>query len=114
MPIIAVTMNNVQITCVNEQHKVVIVHFLEQIQLYVDEITHNDEDYDVFLNVLIELIRKSNENVIFSFLGEEYLDRWVSELPMTVYYAVVGYMHIIEVNFMDFIDTTDKLNILVA
>ena len=104
---------NVKIMCVNDKHELVIVYFLEQIQQYVDEITENDEDFDVFLNVLIELIAKSNENVIFSFLGAEYTEKWLSELPMTVYLAVVGYMHLIDVSLMDLIDTTEKLNNLV-
>jgi hypothetical protein len=113
LPIIAVMDENVKIMCVNDKHELVIVYFLEQIQQYVDEITENDEDFDVFLNVLIELIAKSNENVIFSFLGAEYTEKWLSELPMTVYFAVVGYMHLIDVSLMDLIDTTEKLNNLV-
>jgi len=104
---------NVKIMCVNDKHELIIVYFLEQIQQYVDEITEHDEDFEVFLNVLIELIAKSNENVIFSFLGAEYTEKWLSELPMTVYFAVVGYMHLIDVSLMDLIDTTEKLNNLV-
>ena len=104
---------NVKIMCVNDKHELIIVYFLEQIQHYVDEITEHDEDFEVFLNVLIELIAKSNENVIFSFLGAEYTEKWLSELPMTVYFAVVGYMHLIDVSLMDLIDTTEKLNNLV-
>ena len=104
---------NVKIMCVNDKHELIIVYFLEQIQHYVDEITEHDEDFEVFLNVLIELIAKSNENVIFSFLGAEYTEKWLSELPMTIYFAVVGYMHLIDVSLMDLIDTTEKLNNLV-
>tara|TARA_R100000781_G_C4076408_1_gene126241 strand:- start:599 stop:1027 length:429 start_codon:yes stop_codon:yes gene_type:complete len=113
LPIIAVMDENVKIMCVNDKHELIIVYFLEQIQQYVDEITEHDEDFEVFLNVLIELIAKSNENVIFSFLGAEYTEKWLSELPMTVYFAVVGYMHLIDVSLMDLIDTTEKLNNLV-
>lgn len=104
---------NVKIMCVNDKHELIIVYFLEQIQQYIDEITKDDEDYDVFLNVLVELIAKSNENVIFSFLGSDYTEKWLSELPMTVYFAVVGYMHLIDVSLHDLIDTTEKLNNLV-
>lgn len=105
---------NIKLMCVNDEHQFIIVHFLEQIQQYVDEITKDDDDYDVFLNVLIELIAKSNENVIFSFLGGDYTEKWLNELPTTVYFAVVGYMHLIDVSLIDLIDTTEKLNNLVA
>tara|TARA_R110002020_G_scaffold290128_2_gene505582 strand:- start:17771 stop:18163 length:393 start_codon:yes stop_codon:yes gene_type:complete len=106
--------DKVEIMCVNKRHQFVITHFLEQAQQYVDEITINDEDFDIFLNVLMELIAKSNENVIFSFLGGEYTDKWLKELPMTVYFAVVGYMHLIDVSLFDLIDTTERLNNLVS
>ena len=33
---------------------------------------------------------------------------------MTVYYAVVGYMHLIQVDLHDLIDTTEKLNNLIG
>ena len=105
--------DKVKIMCVNEVHQDSIVYFLEQIQLYVDEITKKDEDFDVFLNVLEELIRKSNENVIFSFLGGDYTKKWLTELPMNVYYAVIGYMSLIKVGLCDLINTTEKINNLV-
>ena len=100
--------------CINEEHELILVHFLEQIQGYMDEITEDDEDYDVFLNVLRELIDKSNKSVIFFFLGEDYAQKWIQELPTTIYYAVVGYMHLIQVGLMELIDTTEKLNNLVG
>ena len=103
-----------KIMCINEEHELILVHFLEQIQGYMDEITEDDEDYDVFLNVLRELIDKSNKSVIFSFLGEDYAQKWIQELPTTIYYAVVGYMHLIQVGLMELIDTTEKLNNLVG
>lgn len=100
--------------CINEEHELILVHFLEQIQGYMDEITEDDEDYDIFLNVLGELIDKSNKSVIFSFLGEDYAQKWIQELPTTVYFAVVGYMHLTQVGLMELIDTTEKLNNLVG
>ena len=103
-----------KIMCINEEHELILVHFLEQIQGYMDEITEDDEDYDVFLNVLRELIDKSNKSVIFFFLGEDYAQKWIQELPTTIYYAVVGYMHLIQVGLMELIDTTEKLNNLVG
>lgn len=103
----------IKIVVANDSHHLAIVHFLEQIQVYMDEITKDDEDYLVFVNVLTELIEKSNNEVIFSFLGGDYADKWINQLPMTVYYAVVGYMHLIDVDLMDLIDTTEKLNNLV-
>jgi hypothetical protein len=105
---------DIEIMCANKTHQFIIVHFLEQIQQYIDEITEKDEDYDIFINVLQELVRKSNEDVIFSFLGADYTEKWINQLPMTVYYAVVGYMHLIDVSLMDLIDTTEKLNNLVG
>ena len=99
-----------KIMCANKTHQGIITYFLEQIQNYIDEITEDDLDFDIFLNVLQELIRKSNEDVIFAFLGAEHEERWLKSLPMTVYYAVIGYMHLISV---DLIDTTEKLNNLV-
>ena len=57
-----------KVMCINEEHELILVHFLEQIQGYMDEITEDDEDYDIFLNVLGELIDKSNKSVIFSFV----------------------------------------------
>jgi len=99
--------------CANQGHKTVLVHFLEQIQNYIDEITENDEDFEMFLNVLEELIEKSNDDVVFSFLGGEYTEKWMKTLPMTVYYAVIGYMHMIDVTLLDLIDTTERLNNLV-
>ena len=104
----------IKIMCANKTHQEVIVHYIEQIQLYIDDITQKDEDYDVFINVLTELVEKSNKNVIFSFLGGEYTKAWLTELPTTIYYAVVGYMHLIEVSLLDLIDTTEKLNYLVS
>ena len=104
---------DIKLMCANRTHQHVIVHFIEQIQLYIDEITENDEDFEMFSNVLRELIEKSNKNVIFSFLGGEFTEKWIFELPMTIYYAVVGYMHLIQVSLMDLIDTTEKLNNLV-
>ena len=104
----------IKIMCANRRHQEVIVHFLEQIQLYVDEITKDDEDFVVFINVLEELVRKSNKNVIFSFLGGNFTQDWMSELPTTVYYAVVGYMHLIQVGLHDLMDTTEKINNLVG
>ena len=97
----------IKIMCANKTHQEVIVHYIEQIQLYIDDITQKDEDYDVFINVLTELVEKSNKNVIFSFLGGEYTKAWLTELPTTIYYAVVGYMHLIEVSLFDLIDTTE-------
>ena len=103
-----------KVMCINEEHELILVHFLEQIQGYMDEITEDDEDYDIFLNVLGELIDKSNKSVIFSFLGEDYAQKWIQELPTTVYFAVVGYMHLTQVGLMELIDTTEKLNNLVG
>lgn len=102
-----------KIMCANKTHQGIITYFLEQIQNYIDEITEDDLDFDIFLNVLQELIRKSNEDVIFAFLGAEHEERWLKSLPMTVYYAVIGYMHLISVDLMVLIDTTEKLNNLV-
>ena len=99
--------------CANDHHQKVIVHFFEQIQNYVDEITEDDEDFVVFINVLMELVEKSNEDVIFSFLGGDYREKWLKSLPMMVYYSVVGFMHMIDVSLFDLIDTTEKLNNLV-
>tara|TARA_R100000482_G_scaffold124933_2_gene80044 strand:+ start:3339 stop:3719 length:381 start_codon:yes stop_codon:yes gene_type:complete len=96
--------------CANNRHELVIVHFIEQIQDYIDKITKNDEDFVVFINVLSELVRKSNEDVIFSFLGGDYQEKWLKGLPMMIYYAVVGYMHMIDVSLLNLIDTTEKLN----
>tara|TARA_Y100000401_G_C8315671_1_gene222254 strand:+ start:927 stop:1325 length:399 start_codon:yes stop_codon:yes gene_type:complete len=107
-------MNDIKVMCVNKTHEYIIVHFLEQIQLYIDDITDKDEDFDVFSNVLRELVAKSNNNVIFSFLGGHFTEDWINQLPMTVYYAVVGYMHLIRVDLHDLIDTTEKLNSLIG
>lgn len=104
---------DIQIMCANKTHELIIVYFLEQIQIYIDDITEKDNDYDVFMNVLRELVEKSNEDVILSFLGEDYAEKWINQLPMTVYYAVIGYMHLIEIGLHDLIDTTEKLNNLV-
>jgi|TARA_R100000479_G_scaffold91886_2_gene45283 hypothetical protein len=100
----------IKIMCANNRHELVIVHFIEQIQDYIDKITKNDEDFVVFINVLSELVRKSNEDVIFSFLGGDYQEKWLKGLPMMIYYAVVGYMHMIDVSLLNLIDTTEKLN----
>ena len=102
-----------KIMCANNKHELVIVHFIEQIQDYIDRITENDEDFVVFINVLKELVKKSNEDAIFSFLGGDYREKWLKGLPMMVYYAVVGYMHMIDVSLLDLIDTTERLNNLV-
>ena len=58
-------------------------------------------------------MQKSNEEVVFSFLGADYREKWLKGLPMMIYYAVVGYMHMIDVSLLDLIDTTEKLNTLV-
>ena len=105
---------NVKIMCANKDHQEIICHFIEQIKLYMDEITENDEDFNVFMNVLHELIEKSNQSVIFSFLGGKFTEKWINELPTTIYYAVIGYMHLIDVSLIDLIDTVEKLNNLVA
>jgi hypothetical protein len=106
--------SEIKILCANRTHQEIICHYIEQIQLYIDEITKKDEDFDVFINVLQELIEKSNKDAIFSFLGGDYKENWLNQLPMTIYYAVVGYMHIIDVSLLDLIDTTEKLNNLVS
>jgi hypothetical protein len=46
-------------------------------------------------------------------LGGDYREKWLKGLPMMVYYAVVGYMHMIDVSLLDLIDTTERLNNLV-
>ena len=104
---------NIKIMCANDDHEKVIVYFFEQIQNYVDEITENDEDFLVFINVMKELVEKSNKEAILSFVGDDYKDQWLKGLPMTVYYAVVGFMHMIDVSLLELIDTTEKLNNLV-
>lgn len=104
---------DIEIMCANKTHELIIVYFLEQIQIYIDDITEKDNDYDIFMNVLRELVEKSNEDVILSFLGADYAEKWINQLPMTVYYAVIGYMHLIQVGLHDLIDTTEKLNNLV-
>ena len=103
----------IKIMCANSEHELVIVHFIEQIQDYIDKITKDDKDFVVFINVLKELVEKSNEDVIFSFLGADYQEKWLKGLPMMIYYAVVGYMHMIDVSLLNLIDTTEKLNNLV-
>lgn len=103
----------IKIMCANSEHELVIVHFIEQIQDYMDRITKDDKDFVVFINVLRELVEKSNEDVIFSFLGGDYQEKWLKGLPMMIYYAVVGYMHMIDVSLLNLIDTTEKLNNLV-
>lgn len=105
--------DQIKIMCANNTHQEIVCHYIEQIQLYIDEITKKDEDYDIFINVLRELVEKSNKDVIFSFLGGEFREKWLNQLPMTVYYAVLGYMHLIQVDLVDFIDTIEKLNELV-
>ncbi|MBV20063.1 MAG: hypothetical protein CL870_03080 [Cytophagia bacterium] len=112
--IIAIMNRKIKILCANKTHQEIICHYIEQIQLYIDEITKRDEDFDVFINVLTELVQKSNKDAIFSFLGEDYKENWLNQLPMTIYYAVIGYMHLIEVSLLDLIDTTEKLNNLVS
>ena len=103
----------IKIMCANSEHELVIVHFIEQIQDYMDRITKDDKDFVVSINVLRELVKKSNEDVIFSFLGGDYQEKWLKGLPMMIYYAVVGYMHMIDVSLLNLIDTTEKLNNLV-
>ena len=44
----------IKIMCANKTHQEVIVHYIEQIQLYIDDITQKDEDYDLVINVLTE------------------------------------------------------------
>ena len=103
----------VKILCLDKKHQGVLFNFLEEIQTYIDEITQNDDDFDIFLNVLQELIRKHNENVVFSFLGAEKEKEWLMELPRMVYFAVIGYMHLIKVDLCDLMDTVEKVNNLV-
>ena len=59
-------------------------------------------------------MEKSNKDAIFSFLGGDYKEKWLNQLPMTVYYAVLGYTHLIKVDLIDFIDTVEKLNELLS
>ena len=103
----------IKIMCIDKQHQGVISHFLEEIQMYIDEITNSDDDFDIFVNVLQELVKKHNENMIFSFLGTEREKEWLMELPRTVYFAVIGYMYLIRVDLCDLMDTIEKVNNLV-
>jgi predicted transglutaminase-like cysteine proteinase len=103
----------VKILCLDKKHQGVLFNFLEEIQTYVDEITQNDDDFDIFLNVLEELIRKHNENVVFSFLDRKREEKWLKQLPNMVYWAVIGYMYLIKVDLCDLMDTIEKVNNLV-
>ena len=84
--------NQDYIICINTAHESIMLEFLNDIQMIIDDATEKDEDYDSFLNILANIIMNHNENGEIAYKGTIFRNNWLYNLPSMVYWASIGYI----------------------
>lgn len=84
--------NQDYIICINTAHESIMLEFLNDIQIIIDDATEKDEDYDSFLNILANIIMNHNESGDMAYRDTIFRNNWLYNLPSMVYWASIGYV----------------------
>ena len=101
--------NQSYIVCLNSAHEAIMLEFLNDVQGIIDDATHNDKDYESFLNVLANIIMQHNENGEMAYKDTLFRNNWIYNLPSMIYWASIGYVSILKNKKEDITFTATKL-----